>query len=117
MIVENITVDAASLNTGIDVVKSVSVTSIAKNDAEALLKKYVPVQFLFSNVSGVAVNVIVFSALEYAQYLLAPTVSDKITIANNTTLALAPTKEPITKIVVLGSVGHVGNLNITVIKE
>jgi len=116
MILESIIFSAAELNTAVDVVKSITAVSIAKNDAEALLRTYKPVEIRFSNVSGVAVNVDIFTADEYAQYLLTPTLSDKTTIANGGTLTLTP-KGTITKIVALGSAAHAGNLNINVIKE
>jgi len=117
MILESIIFSAAELNTAVDVVKSITALSIAKNDAEALLRVYRPVEIRFSNVSGVAVNVDIFSDIEYAQYLLTPTLSDKTNIANNGTLTLTPSKDAITKIVAKGTAGHAGNLNITVIKE
>jgi len=116
MILESIVFSAVNLNSAVDVVKSIAVVSIAKNDAQALLKTYKPVEIRFSNVSGVAVDVDIFTADEYAQYLLTPTLSDKTTIANGGTLTLTP-KGTITKIVALGSAAHAGNLNITVIKE
>ena len=116
MILESIVFSAVNLNSAADVVKDITAVSIAKNDAQALLKTYKPVEIRFSNVSGVAVNVDIFTADEYAAYLLTPTLSDKTTIANGGTLTLTP-KGTITKIVVLGSAAHAGNLNITVIKE
>ena len=116
MILESIVFSAVNLNSAVDVVKSIAVVSIAKNDAEALLRTYKPVEIRFSNVSGVAVDVDIFTADEYAAYLLTPTLSDKTTIANGATLTLIP-KSTITKIVALGSAAHAGNLNITIIKE
>jgi len=116
MILESIVFSAVNLNSAVDVVKSIAVVSIAKNDAEALLRTYKPVEIRFSNVSGVAVDVDIFTADEYAAYLITPTLSDKTTIANGATLTLIP-KSTITKIVALGSAAHAGNLNITIIKE
>jgi len=116
MILESIVFSAVNLNSAADVVKDITAVSIAKNDAQALLKTYKPVEIRFSNVSGVAVNVDIFTADEYAAYLLTPTLSDKTTIANGGTLTLTP-KGTITEIVALGSAAHAGNLNITVIKE
>jgi len=116
MILESIVFSAVNLNSAVDVVKSIAVVSIAKSDAEALLRTYKPVEIRFSNVSGVAVDVDIFTADEYAAYLITPTLSDKTTIANGATLTLIP-KSTITKIVALGSAAHAGNLNINVIKE
>jgi hypothetical protein len=116
MICELISFSAVELNTAVDVIKSITAISIAKNDAEALLKAYRPVEIRFSNVSGVAVNVDIFTADEYIAYLATPTLSDKTTIANDGTLTLTP-KGNITKIVALGSAAHAGNLNITIVKE
>jgi len=116
MILESIVFSAANLNSAVDVVKSITAVSIAKNDAEALLRTYKPVEIRFSNVSGVAVNVDIFTAEEYIAYLATPTLSDKTTIANGGTLTLIP-KGTITEIVALGSAAHAGNLNITIIKE
>ena len=116
MILESIVFSAVNLNSAVDVVKSIAVVSIAKSDAEALLRIYKPVEIRFSNVSGVAVDVDIFTADEYAAYLITPTLSDKTTIANGATLTLIP-KSTITKIVALGSAAHAGNLNINVIKE
>jgi hypothetical protein len=117
MICELISFSAAELNTGIDVIKDIEFISIVKNDAEALPKVYRPIEIRFSNVSGIAANIDIFSDIEHAAYLTTPTLSDKITIANGGTLTLTPTKDAITKIVAKGTAGHSGNLNITIIKE
>jgi len=116
MVIENINFSQIELNTAVDVIKSITALTIPKSDAQALLRTYKPVEIRFSNVSGVAVDVDIFTADEYAAYLLAPTLSDKTTIANGGTLTWIP-KSTITKIVALGSAAHAGNLNVTIIKE